>query len=263
MLSSRSLYDKYLNRFNTLIKEGEQLVKSLEPVFDPIDIEVFEDLGHTESDDFEREACRVDLEAFISWKTRCITLLGQILPEGSIQRSIFEEFLGLQSYDFEYFENPRFLISKVEKLKAVKDDFEQGFLEDLTLQIEASISVDYMKQAEQLLAQDELVRFNHLPAAVLAGVVLERALRTLCIKYNLPTEKPKGDKPTPHKLGQLIEELKKADKINEGIAKQLRAWADVRNQAAHGRIDQFTPGDVNLMIIGIQNFFNEHLPSKA
>jgi hypothetical protein len=42
-------------------------------------------------------------------------------------------------------------------------------------------------------------------------------------------------------------------------AKQLRAWADVRNKAAHGEFDQFKKSDVEQMIEGINSFLADHL----
>ena len=53
--------------------------------------------------------------------------------------------------------------------------------------------------------------------------------------------------------------LKKAGVFNELRAKQLRAWADVRNNAAHGEFDQFQRADVEQMIQGISNFLADYL----
>ncbi len=121
------------------------------------------------------------------------------------------------------------------------------------LQVEAEIAADYMGQAEQLLAEGQSGKYDHVPAAVLSGAVLEKALRTLCGKQVPPiaTVNSKGE---PLTLNPLIEALKKAGVFNELKAKQLRAWADIRNKAAHGEFDQFSRHDVEAMIRGIEDF---------
>ena len=167
-----------------------------------------------------------------------------------------EEFISLKSADEELI-SKEFLIAKVAKLKAIKDDFEEGFLEDLSLQIEAEISADYMAQAEALLKEGKTGQYNYLPAAVLAGAVLEKYLRTLCGKQvpPIPTLKNSGELT----LNPLVEELKKANVFNEVQAKQLRAWADIRNKAAHGKFDEFTRAEVELMIKGVHVFLATYM----
>jgi hypothetical protein len=39
----------------------------------------------------------------------------------------------------------------------------------------------------------------------------------------------------------------------------LRAWADVRNHAAHGNFDEFTKDQVGSMLSGINNFLIQYL----
>jgi hypothetical protein len=48
--------------------------------------------------------------------------------------------------------------------------------------------------------------------------------------------KPDGD---PKTSNPLIDDLKKAGVFNELKARQLRAWADIHNKAAHGEFGQF------------------------
>jgi len=146
----------------------------------------------------------------------------------------------------------------ISTLRAVKDNFEGGFIADLLVQVETEIAADYMGQAEGLLREGQSGKYDHVPAAVLAGAVLEKALRTLCNQQNtpIPTIKPDGAVKT---LNPLIDDLKKAGIFNETKAKQLRAWAAIRNHAAHGEFDQFTRDDVELMLSGIKNFLADYL----
>ncbi len=52
-----------------------------------------------------------------------------------------------------------------------------------------------MGQAEQLLDEGQSGKYDHVPAAVLSGAVLEKALRTLCGKQVPPiaTVNSKGE----------------------------------------------------------------------
>jgi hypothetical protein len=115
-----------------------------------------------------------------------------------------------------------------------------------------------MGQAEQLLAEGQSGQYDHVPAAVLAGAVLEKSLRTLCDKHNppIPTVNNNGK---PLTLAPLIDVLKKNNVFNELTAKQLRAWADIRNSAAHGQFDEFNRSDVDRMIQGINDFLATHM----
>ena len=115
-----------------------------------------------------------------------------------------------------------------------------------------------MGQAEGLLNEGQPGKFDHVPAAVLTGAVLEKALRKLCDDQQppIPTVDAKGD---PKTLNPLIDDLKKANVFNELKAKQLRAWADIRNKAAHGEFDQFKRTDVEQMMGGVKNFLADYL----
>jgi Domain of unknown function (DUF4145) len=143
-------------------------------------------------------------------------------------------------------------------LEALDDDLREGFLGDLKTQVEAELAADYLSQAESLISEGARGQFDHVAAAVLAGAVLEKALRTLCGQQHpsIPLMSKKGQ---PKTLNPLIDDLKKAGLFNEAKAKQLRAWADVRNHAAHGEFSAFSASDVEHMIQGIQNFLADHL----
>ena len=123
-------------------------------------------------------------------------------------------------------------------LQGLKDDYENGFLDNLEEQIVANISADYMTQVEGLLHEGQPGQHDHVPGAVLCGAVLEDALRRLCDRQTpqVPTDKPNG---RPKALNALIQDLQKANAFNKLKADQLRAWAKIRNSAAHGKFNEF------------------------
>lgn len=143
-------------------------------------------------------------------------------------------------------------------ISGLRSDYETGMLRSITEMIEANITGDYLEQAEQLLKGNKQGQYNHIPAAVLAGAVLEDGLRRLCARQSPPisVKKPGG---SYKMLNALIDDLKNAGLFNELKAKQLRAWADIRNAAAHGQFDEFTRSDVERMLAGVQDFLADYM----
>jgi uncharacterized protein YutE (UPF0331/DUF86 family) len=74
-----------------------------------------------------------------------------------------------------------------------------------------------------------------------------------------PPEHIINEKGSPLRLNSLIDCLKKRKVFNELTAKQLRAWVDIRNSAAHGDFDQFNKQQVEVMISGINSFLTQYL----
>jgi hypothetical protein len=238
---------KTLARFDSLIADGRNILASAQDIQQP-----------TKANWATGEAIRIgkgykklDAEKFVEWRTKAATLLALVVPKGHVHRQAVEALPTLQ-------DTYQSLQEAVSLLRGIKDDLEKGFLDDMAGAIEAEIACDYMGQAEQLLAEGHRGKFDHVPAAALAGAVLEKALRTLCDQQQTPIAQktPNGVHKT---LGPLIQELKKAGAFNEAKAKQLQAWADIRNLAAHGEFAQFKRTDVEAMIAGINCFLADHL----
>jgi len=238
-LQSR-LQVKLSARFDELIKEGDEIYKAIK----------FTPAVNTQ----QRIApafYTVDAELFIAWRTKGSSLLAQVIPRNHFHFVQVQHFsiMGSSKEGLEWCRS---------FLQGIKDDFEKDFLGDVGMAIEAEIAADYMGQADHLLAEGQPGKFDHVPAAVLSGAVLEKALRTLCHNQQppIPITTSSGN---PKTLNPLIDDLKKTGVFNEAKAKQLRAWAAVRNHAAHGEFDQFARSDVEQMIQGITNFLAEYL----
>ncbi len=239
-----NLRRQYLSRFSELIAEGEGIYN---------DIEVTESSYESWLDEASkvRHHYRVDWQRFVEWRTKVASLLSNIVPENNVNHR--------QVINFPSLDNRKDRLEYgISLLKGIKQDFETGFLDDLPNQIEGEIAVDYMAQAENLLEEGHRGKFNHVPAAVLAGAVLEKVLRTLATRQRpqVPTTEQKG---RPVRLNALIDSHRKTGTYNEAMAKQLRAWADIRNHAAHGEFEQFSRSDVELMIKGINAFLANYL----
>ncbi len=189
------------------------------------------------------------LAEFTEIKTSTTTLVYQLVPDIALKGKFNNDIKNLsESIDG---------ATKLQGiLKALQRNYKIGLL-NLSTKIEANVALDYMSLAEQLLGESISERYDYVPAAVLAGAVLEDALRRLCEKQNPPISTKTNGK---HKmLKNLIDDLKQSKLFDEPKAKQLEAWASIRNAAAHGQFDQFERSDVELMIKGIRDFLADNL----
>lgn len=240
------ILSKILARFDSLISEGRNILASSKDV-PPSRSRNWATNTETHINGYKS----LDVEKFVEWRTNAATLLALVVPKGHVHRPAVEDITQLQgSYER--------LQEAVSLLRGIKDDLERGFLDGIAAAIEAEIAANYMGQAEQLLAEGQRGKYDHVPAAVLAGAVLEKALRALCEQQEPPISL-KGSNGGFKTLGPMVDELKKVGVFNEAKAKQLRAWADIRNLAAHGEFTQFKRTDVEAMIAGINTFLADHL----
>ena len=141
------------------------------------------------------------------------------------------------------------------ELSGLKSDYEIGMFDNLSQIIEATVSYDFMGQAEQLL-DGEKPDYDHVPAAVLAGAVLENGLRRLCQRQD-PQIETRLENGKPKRLNRLIEDLQ-GNVYKPAKGDLLKSWAKTRNSAGHGEIDDLTRADVEDMIDGIKRFLAEY-----
>lgn len=132
-------------------------------------------------------------------------------------------------------------------LKALRTDYEQGHLESINELIHADIFGDFLEMAKYLLEEG-----YKDPAAVIAGGVIEEHLRKLCLKNGIDTLQ--GAR--PKKADAMNAELVKNSVYTKLDQKNITAWLDLRNKAAHGEYNEYTKENVSLMIQGILHFLS-------
>ena len=95
-------------------------------------------------------------------------------------------------------------------------------------------------------------------AAVIAGSSLESQLHQLSNKYGVPLDFALSNGSTRHKRAeQLNQELaKKAYSLFD--QKQITAWLDLRNNAAHGHYSKYSPDDVSRLIEWVRDFIGKN-----
>jgi hypothetical protein len=131
-------------------------------------------------------------------------------------------------------------------LVAVKGELAGGWMHSTRSLVSAELFTDFLEMAEYLL--DEGYKD---PAAVIVGGVLEERLRQLCAKNVIDTTYVKGGKTSPRKAAALNDDLAKAAVYGKLDHKQVTAWLNLRNDAAHGDYNKYNQEQVRLMLQGI------------
>ena len=185
--------------------------------------------------------------------TNCVSLLRLVVGDLERRKRLIKKF----EYDSC---NSYSISSIVGILRGLKSDYEAGFMDELGELIEANVASDYMGQAEQLMDEGVTGQHEHVPAAVLAGAVLEDALRRLCRRKGIPLEITKSNGKTRKKtLADYIADLKKVKVFNNAKADLLMSLVRIRNHAAHGEFTEFKKADVEDMIKQVKRFLADYM----
>ncbi|WP_234373997.1 hypothetical protein [Streptomyces scabiei] len=115
--------------------------------------------------------------------------------------------------------------------------------------VHADTYSDYLEMADALLAKG-----YKDAAAVITGTSLEVHVRALCVKNGVTT----AVAGKPKKADTMNADLKKAGVYDGLQQKQITAWMDLRNKAAHGDYDDYDDTQVRLFIDGVQAFLMKY-----
>ncbi len=138
-------------------------------------------------------------------------------------------------------------------LNAAKNEMEGGWLITTKGLVSAEIFSDFLEMSEHLLEMD-----YKDPAAVLIGSVLEEHLRQLCQKNSIDITITKGGREVAVKANQLNQNLPKAGQYNKLEMKNVTAWLDLRNNAAHGKYNEYDKSQVEDMLQGVMGFITRN-----
>jgi hypothetical protein len=189
----------------------------------------------------------VDDELFLGWCVKARNLLSRACGEESEH---YRRFLRVEEEHLLMSTNhPR-----MKRLKAVflaaKEDYEGGYLRSIRSFVHAELFDDELEQARELLASGYTVA-----AAIVARVVLETTLRTLCGDCNpvIEARKPNGKSV---QLADLNIALAKAGVYTVTVQTQVTSLAAVGNDAAHG--NPVKAADVEAVIAQVRRFVTEY-----
>lgn len=174
---------------------------------------------------------KVPAGTYKEWATNVLNLLQRTFGESSVHyRHFAESYSSFQGW-----------ISDVEIsfgiFKAAEEDYLGGYLFQIRTLAKAEVLSDALDQAKELL------RLGYKdPACILARVALESALKDLSTKHGV----------ADGKLDRMNAELARAGAFNIVKQKQITAWADIGNKAAHGDWSAYTNADAIAMVNGVE-----------
>lgn len=139
-------------------------------------------------------------------------------------------------------------------IQALKEDVAAGHLSTLKELIHADLFSDFLETAEYFLEAG-----HKDPAAVMIGGVLEEHLRQLCLKHGLPTESLNNKGVMKPKMGDALNnDIYSAGIYSKLEHKQILAWLDIRNKAAHAEYREYNTQQVTLFLQGIRDFIAKY-----
>lgn len=186
----------------------------------------------------------------VSWSesteliTRFRSAVYRITPYNSAYQKQFDEIMDNEKL---------FITDKLDLLygvvKSLYYDLSNGYLENLSEIIHAETFADFLEMSQHLL--DEGYKDA---AAVIAGSSLESHMRKLSEKFGLDIEYESDSNIRTKKADRINAELSKLGAYSKLDQKNLTAWLDLRNKAAHGHYEEYTKEQVGNMISGIRDF---------
>jgi hypothetical protein len=132
-------------------------------------------------------------------------------------------------------------------LQAFREDVAEGRLRSLVELVHAETFSDFLDMAQHLVDQG-----YKDAAAVVAGSTLEAHIRALCHQVGIQTDDASGK---PKKADGLNVELEKAGVYGSKLdLKNVVAWLDLRNKAAHGEYETYESAQVSLLVASVRDF---------
>jgi hypothetical protein len=174
----------------------------------------------------------------VAWGTSVISLFRQVFGIDGVHTQHFQAaYTNFSGYYHSY-------ETLLALFNAAREDYEGGYIFSIQGLVKAEVLSDALEQAEALLKSG-----YKDPACVLIGVSLESAIKHLASKHSV----------TLAKLDKMNADLAKLNAYNVAKQKQITAWADLRNKAAHGDWSAYTLPDIQAMHSGVSQFIADFL----
>ncbi len=139
-------------------------------------------------------------------------------------------------------------------VRALKGDLEDGYLQTFPELVRGEMFENLNEMAKHLLREG-----YKDAAAVIAGSSLESHLRQLCIKHGVQINYTASDGSIkPKKADQLNQALRRNGTYSLLDQKQITAWLDLRNSAAHGRYSDYDEDQVAKLIEWAGDFISKN-----
>ena len=148
---------------------------------------------------------------FNEWGTNVQNLLQRVFGvDGIHYKNFSEHYKTFSGYESEF-------LNCFAIFNAAREDYEGGYLFNVSSLAKAEVLSDALAQAKELL------NANYKdPACILGRVALETTLKEVCSRYKI----------SDGKLDRMNADLCKAGAYNMAKQKQITGWAEIGNKAA-------------------------------
>ena len=211
-------YRRYAERFRQLIEEGKSVAKLEKP-------------ARTIAPFIQGE----DVVLVHAWLTKSQNILEIAFGADSSHVQSFNALTAGREMSNDYEIYP-----VVGVLQGALDDLENGYLLGQEFFVAGNVFDSVLDQAQHLLEKQ-----HKTPAAVLARVVLEDALKRIARAEEIDDDQ---------KASVLNDQLKSAQRYAQPQWRLIQHWLDVGNAAAHGQSDSFSDEDVKRLIEDLKRF---------
>lgn len=134
-------------------------------------------------------------------------------------------------------------------LESLREALAADYLDTASELIHASVFADFLEMSQHLL--DEGYKDA---SAVIAGSSLEAHLRQLCDKFGIDTTVVTSSGVKPKKADRMNADLLSGKAYSVLDQKNITAWLDLRNKAAHGEYDKYNSDQVGLLLSSVRDF---------
>lgn len=212
-----------IKRLNELAAKGEEILETKEYDF---------------TSDEGKQYFRVYSPEVKGWGTSVLNLLQRAFGESSVHYQRFDKHFS----EYDAWESSFKELQAI--LSAASEDYEGGYLFNLRSLVKAEVLTDATEQADEMLKAG----YKDL-ACVVTGIALEVAIKEIAERSGVARGK----------LDKMNADLSKAGVYNVAKQKQITAWADLRNKAAHGDWSAYSEADVRDMLAGVERFLADFL----
>lgn len=212
-----------LKRLDELTAKGEAIHKTKEFNF---------------SSDDGKQYFKVQSAEVRGWSISVLNLLQRAFGESSTHFKGFERDTGTYDGWESSFQELQAILG------AAKEDYAGGYLFNLRGLVKAEVLAEATEQADALL-----VSGYKDPACVVAGIALEVAVKEIAARNHVGLSK----------LDKMNVDLCRAGVYNMAKQKQITAWAELRNKAAHGDWAAYNEDDVRDMLAGVGRFIADYI----
>jgi hypothetical protein len=210
---------------------------------------VLKQYGMIEGEAQDEGFSNISYDTYARFRTAVLTVIDRVAGPDSIYAKEASGF-SIDKYALNNLVHIPFLAGIVH---ALRDDVSRGFLTTARELIHGETFSDFLEMADFLLNEG-----YKDASAIMGGGVLENHIHNLCIKHEIEITTIKEGNLQQKKTNRLNNDLASAGIYGKLDQKNVTAWLDLRNSAAHAKYDNYLKEQVALLLQGIRDFITRY-----